>query len=311
MAGDWIPMRIDLAEDPAVISMAEELSVHETHVVGMLHKAWSWANKHTTDGHARSVTGNWLDTYIGVTGFSRAMENANWLDAKNGLTFPDFDNYNSNGAKQRLLTTKRKKAQRERDKGVTQPSRPERDQRREENRTEKKDLNPLGRPPVDPPVDYFGTACALYPKRDGNDPEATARKAWLARIKEGVSEQALTDGVKRYALWCTAKGKVGTELVMRRSTFFGKDRPFEQPFTIEPRPAPAVTFNESWWKSNDGISAKGKELNVTRPPVSQMAAGWFLTYKLKVFAAAGNGPWLDLLPERLRNQIEAERGAAG
>lgn len=38
MAGDWIPMRLDLYEDPAVTFMAERLGEREEVVVGYLHR---------------------------------------------------------------------------------------------------------------------------------------------------------------------------------------------------------------------------------------------------------------------------------
>lgn len=80
----------------------------------------------------------------------------------------------------------------------------------------------------------FEAALANYPKRAGNNPKRTAYKAWCARRAEGVTLQALHGGVQRYARWCVATGKVGTEYVMRASTFFGPDRPFEQGFPIAP-----------------------------------------------------------------------------
>lgn len=329
MAGDWIKMRVDLAEDPAVVVMADVLGVHETHVVGMLHKCWSWANLHTDNGHAKNVTLSWLDRFIGVTGFGQAMESVGWLVVDKGLKFPDFDRHNGESAKKRATATERKRRQRESHANVTPMSRDTKDKnatREEKRREEVKDLKSIGRPAVAPPVDKtdrqpsnppepapFELACSLYPKRAGNDPKAAALKAWRARVQEGAKFADMIEGVKRYAAFCTATGKVGTEVVMRRSTFFGPDKPYEQDFAIPQarvngRSHPAAEAD--WWKSNDGIAAKGRELNVARPPADQMGAGWFLNYKLKVFAAAGRGPWLDLLPERLRTLVEAEMAEA-
>ena len=56
MAGDWIPMRVDLADDPAVISIATATGLDELAVVGRLHRLWSWANRHLTTGAAPSVS---------------------------------------------------------------------------------------------------------------------------------------------------------------------------------------------------------------------------------------------------------------
>lgn len=112
MAGDWIKMRVDLADDPHVIAIAAQLQVHETHVVGMLHKAWSWADKHAKNGHAKNVTLSWIDRFIGVTGFGQAMQEAGWLVVEDGITFPDFDRHNGESAKKRADDTDRKRKER-------------------------------------------------------------------------------------------------------------------------------------------------------------------------------------------------------
>lgn len=108
MAGDWIAIRCDLANEPEVISIAEATGLDEYAVVGRLHRLWSWGNRHTTDGNAPSVTYSWVDRYLQQDGFALAMEEAGWL-AHDGasLMFPKFDRFNSQGAKQRLLTAKR------------------------------------------------------------------------------------------------------------------------------------------------------------------------------------------------------------
>jgi len=142
MAGDWIKMRVDLAEDPAVIAMASSLQVHETHVVGMLHKVWAWADRHAENGHAKNVTVSWLDRYIGVTGFSQAMQEAGWLLVDNGVRFPDFDRHNGESAKKRAHATERKRLERVRHKEVTTLSRKVSDKsvtREEKRREEVKD----------------------------------------------------------------------------------------------------------------------------------------------------------------------------
>jgi hypothetical protein len=108
MAGDWIAIRCDLANEPEVISIAEATGLDEYGVVGRLHRLWSWANRHTTDGNAISVTYAWVDRYLQRDGFSMAMESVGWLSHDGAvLLFPKFDRFNSQGAKQRLLTAKR------------------------------------------------------------------------------------------------------------------------------------------------------------------------------------------------------------
>jgi hypothetical protein len=104
MAGDWIKMRCDLHEDPAVISMAAALDLDEDTVVGKLHRLWSWADRHTTDGNAVGVTETWVDRHVNRSGFAQAMSGAGWLTiSAAGITFPNFDRHNLQSAKRRAL----------------------------------------------------------------------------------------------------------------------------------------------------------------------------------------------------------------
>jgi hypothetical protein len=141
MAGDWIPMRVDLADDPAVIAIAGATGLDEDAVVGKLHRLWSWANKHLENGYASSVTDSWIDRHTGTTGFAAAMLNAGWLRIRSGgVEFPSFDRWNSKGAKNRVLSAQRMKKKRDAD-SVTKSS-PEK--RREEKRREQEETHPAG-----------------------------------------------------------------------------------------------------------------------------------------------------------------------
>lgn len=70
-----------------------------------------------------------------------------------------------------------------------------------------------------------------YPKRAGGNPKGAAFKHWKARLAEGATPQAILDGVRRYAAFIRATGKLGTEYVKQAATFFGPDRHFEEPWT--------------------------------------------------------------------------------
>lgn len=123
MASDWLPMRLDLLDDPAVIACAAATGLDEYAVVGRLLKLWSWANRNTTDGNAScnavGVTGAWVDRYCNATGFAAALLAAGWLFEADPafpgvLAFPKFDRWNSQGAKTRVLTARRVAEHRER-----------------------------------------------------------------------------------------------------------------------------------------------------------------------------------------------------
>lgn len=108
MAGDWIKMRCDLDEDPAVIALASLIGLPEDHVIGKLWKLWRWANRQLRDGYAQGVTPEWVDRYLGVTGIAEALVKVGWLRVRTGgVEIPKFDLHNSQTAKERALTAKR------------------------------------------------------------------------------------------------------------------------------------------------------------------------------------------------------------
>jgi hypothetical protein len=168
MASDWIPMRINLAFDPAVIAISARLGLDEYSVVGRLHRLWGWANDNLTDGHAKGVTPSWVDTFVGIPGFAVAMAEAGWLTLRSGaVSFPNFDRWNSQGAKQRILATRRKANER-----VAKASRPQRDKNatKEEKRIEEKD-------PPNPPAGGTGVfdGSSEDAPRSGTPPDNDAR----------------------------------------------------------------------------------------------------------------------------------------
>lgn len=133
MAGDWIKMRVDLRDDPAVISISDALGLDPDTVVGKLHRLWSWATGQLRDGNATGVTESWVDRYISVTGFARAMQNARWLVVEDGrIAFPNWESHLSKGAKNRA-GVKDRVAKHRNGTGVTKAL-PEK--RREEKREE-------------------------------------------------------------------------------------------------------------------------------------------------------------------------------
>lgn len=108
MAGDWIKMRTDLQLDPSVIAIASAVGIDEDHVVGKLHRLWSWADQHTFDGNASSVTEKWIDRFTNCAGFASAMRDTGWLIlTEGGVQFPKFYRHNGQTGKQRALTAKR------------------------------------------------------------------------------------------------------------------------------------------------------------------------------------------------------------
>lgn len=163
MAGDWIPMRLDLAEDPAVMAIADATGLTTFAVVGCLHRLWSWANAQSRDGHASGVTPARLDALVGVTGFAPAMAEAGWLEVSGGgVTFTNFDRWNTQPAKRRILATQRKRLERSRsgcDKSATRE-----EKRRVENTEEKTPPTPRRNKPVADPT-LFDRFWRAYPRK--------------------------------------------------------------------------------------------------------------------------------------------------
>lgn len=121
MAGEWIKMRHDLPDDPAVIAISDRLQIDTDTVVGKLHRLWTWADKHTENGFAPGITGVWVDRYVGSTGFAAMMISVGWIDLdQNGIQFVHFERHNGESAKTRSLNTLRQRLSRkERDEGAT------------------------------------------------------------------------------------------------------------------------------------------------------------------------------------------------
>lgn len=121
MAGDWIKMRIDLQDDPAVVAISDRLEMDEFSVIGRLHRLWGWADKHTVDGNAANVTPKWVDKYVQQSGFAEAMISAGWLVFENGiLSFPKFDIHNGKSAKSRCEAALRQRQSRSCHTNVTE-----------------------------------------------------------------------------------------------------------------------------------------------------------------------------------------------
>jgi hypothetical protein len=208
MAGDWIKMRIGLADDPAVVKMAVALSVDEDMVVGKLHRLWSWADCHTTDGKASGISRQWIDQRLGVPGFSAAMEAVGWIEFPDGnVSFPRFDRHNGKSAKARAMDATRKRENR----GVRtlSGSQPDKNRTREEKRREEKRHPPeeVSPPPapvvewsdIDQEVEAFITrwnglpgAKPLSPRALPNDiRRAGFQSTWLNPTWRPVAERAL------------------------------------------------------------------------------------------------------------------------
>jgi hypothetical protein len=116
MANDWIKMRINLPDDPAVIGIASRTKLAPLDVVARLYLLWCWADEQADDGFLPNVTPAFLDAKVKRAGFAEAMasKGVEWLIIEaDGIRFPNFDRHNGESAKKRATHTEKKRRQRE------------------------------------------------------------------------------------------------------------------------------------------------------------------------------------------------------
>jgi hypothetical protein len=108
MAGEWIPIRIELPDDRRVLAMAARLNIDQDAVVGKLIRIWGWVVRHTVDGCARGATFAQLDRHVCCAGFCENLRAVGWLDeTPDGPAVPDFERYLGPAARARLAGTRR------------------------------------------------------------------------------------------------------------------------------------------------------------------------------------------------------------
>ena len=103
----------------------------------------------------------------------------------------------------------------------------------------------------------FEEAWSVYPRRAGGNSKQAAFKAWNARIKSGVAVEDMVDGVKRYAAYIVATGKIQTEYVQQAATFFGRSCHYENEWQIP--------------KAGGGY---GRDVNQISPPDNEIPDGF-------------------------------------
>lgn len=113
VAGDWIKMRIDLRDDPAVFCMADKLKTDRDRVVGLLHHFWCWCSSQIENACAFCAHSVHVDELVGVAGFAQALEEVGWLeDTDDGIVIPKWDRHLSESAKRRAVNAARMREKR-------------------------------------------------------------------------------------------------------------------------------------------------------------------------------------------------------
>jgi hypothetical protein len=114
-AKPWIIVRTDLYDDPRVLWLSELTGEKRVTVVGCLHRLWSLAALHTTNGRFKGMTAEALDRLCEVPGFAKALEQVGWLKADDPwVSVPRFEKWMSGTAKRRALKNARQARTRQR-----------------------------------------------------------------------------------------------------------------------------------------------------------------------------------------------------
>lgn len=235
MAGDWLKITHELPSKPEVLALSGQLGITRWEVVGRLHALWTWLDQHTEKGHAPNVTATTLcDSLFGDElgrQFADALQEVGWLaEDDSGVWAPNFDRHISKTAKNRALASQRKQRSRtshgeghdtgqqlsreERDKGVT------REEVEEEKKGEVHEQSSSANRQPEYPSD-FEQLWAEKPERAGGNPKREAYQAYSARLKAGYTYEQMLEGLRRYAAYLEATGKLGTEFVQTVATFLG------------------------------------------------------------------------------------------
>ena len=196
MAGDWIKMNSNLDTNPKVIQVAGIVDLDEIHVVGCLHKIWSWADQHSLKGNALTVSVSFLDRLVRVSGFAEALRSVDWLEGEDSnISFPRFAEHNGQTAKQRASTAKRVANHKAKTNAPTvsevlPPALPREEKRREEKITKKEErvAPDFGDPKIQAAWELW--LQSRIEKR--NEVKPTARKLQITKLKKLSKADALS-----------------------------------------------------------------------------------------------------------------------
>ena len=110
--------------------------------------------------------------------------------------------------------------------------------------------------------DEFQEFWKEYPKRAGGNPKKPAFTRWRNAVKHDDFATVL-DGVKRYAAYCLATDKTGTEYVMQATTFLGDREGWTEDWIVTESDRakveevhPSVEFNRKWKAREEALEAE-------------------------------------------------------
>ena len=198
MALDWIKIREDIHEDPAILKISRRLKTRPEHVVGYCVRFWGWVSRNCVDGFVPDVSLDDVESVLNLPHFLHHLCDVGWLDfvetpTKMGLKIPNFDRHLSDGAKKRALETRKKQQQRVTAKRVPQVSPKKRDKigttagpekRREENIYNVRTLSVRPKEKDKEEIAQFAKATIEEIGYSGRLPDEDRRLAYIAAVLE-------------------------------------------------------------------------------------------------------------------------------
>ena len=257
----WIKVEKDLATDPRVLRMASRLrnadvtlgSRSRLVIVGALVTLWWFADTHIREDDTLPIGADQINELVGVENFCELMP-TDWLQIidANNVKLVDYTAHNGTTAKKRALGQKRQQRHRNttnadvthasRSRNTNSVTRPREDLEKNKKEEEEKNTTATASPKRTPKrnvsrgpgetPEWFLDFKLVYPDRAGGQPWRSALRAARAREEEGYTGSEFIDGARRYAAFCAATGKIGTEYVKQAATFLGPDKFFLQPWTL-------------------------------------------------------------------------------
>ncbi len=109
MAGDWIPISVDLPGKPEVARLAMAMATSIDEIIGLLVRFWSWAQAQTEDGHFNNLSLKEIALLAHLPEqFLQEMVKVGWLGCdESGVAIPAFERWFSGAAKRRLKSNQR------------------------------------------------------------------------------------------------------------------------------------------------------------------------------------------------------------
>lgn len=113
-AGDYIPIRNNISQDPRVLAVAINLKVDVDTIVGKLHRVWTIASENSVDGTLRVMSHQLFDSIMRLDGLAKEMMSIGWLalDEKRGLYCPNFEQWQESTSLKRAKEREKKRRQR-------------------------------------------------------------------------------------------------------------------------------------------------------------------------------------------------------